>query len=116
MIVMRALAGIVVALAAIAVILSYAGTLQLQGQITRQQVIVECQANYAQAFREALLARDKASTLERNAQRELLTEAMKPGSTDPAVLRRYLNALTEVEEIRAETPLPAENYCQLEPE
>jgi type II secretory pathway pseudopilin PulG len=102
---LRIVVGVLVALAAAAVVASYVGTLALQREIA-------CQAAYAQAFREAVEARDAAAAAEREAQRRLLANVSEPGSTDPGVFRRYLAALAASDARRAAAPLPPDDYCQ----
>jgi hypothetical protein len=94
---MRGLAWVLIALAALAVVASYAGTLALRSDIAQHRVVMACYAEYDAALREALIARDVA-------QHALLAAAAEPGPTPPGVLERYLEAL-------AAHPLPADNYC-----
>lgn len=99
----RIVAGLVAALAAGAVVLSYVGTLQ-------QRELVGCYTSLNSDFREAIRERDAAGTVERQAQRDLLNQAALPGPTDPAAIGTYLAALQESDARRAASPLP-ENYC-----
>jgi hypothetical protein len=108
---LRVLAGLLIALAALAVIASYAGTVALQRDIAQHRAVMACYSAYNTTVREALVARDRAARIEREAQRALLTAAAEPGPIEPAVIDEYLDALVEADALRAEYPLPVNNFC-----
>lgn len=69
-----------------------------------------CQARFNEEFREAVVARLRATEDERAAQRQLLLEAIGPGSSDEA-MRQYLHTLAELEQARRDNPLPRRPDC-----
>lgn len=76
--------------------------------VQRQNDIVQCQADYNEAFREASLQLQAAARSERDAQRTLLTTTATTPEQRKQAQEAYLATLAAADEVRAEHPLPTQ--------
>lgn len=88
--------GVLVTVAAVVVVLSFAGTILLQQSIDKQQRVLTCQVAYDDAFREALTIRDRAVVA-------VVDAAAAGKETGPALLK--------YRQVIRENPLPPHDFC-----
>lgn len=93
-------------LGAVLMALALASVVTMTVYVQRQARIVQCQADYNEAFREASVQLQAAGRSERDAQRKLLSATPTTPQERQQALRAYLDTLAAADEVRAEHPLP----------